>query len=135
MHFNKPRLGVGSSGEHYELSRFCNKIDISVVGGASKLLKFFYNTYGQIKLVSYADRRWSEGSIYDTLGFTQTRVNKPNYWYVINNKRVHRFNYRKTMLKKEGFDTTDKTEREIMLSRGIYRIYDCGTITYEKSPE
>ena len=135
MHFNKPRLGVGSSGEHYELSRFCNKIDISVVGGASKLLKFFYNTYGQIKLVSYADRRWSEGSIYDTLGFTQTRVNKPNYWYVVNNKRVHRFNYRKTMLKKEGFDTTDKTEREIMLSRGIYRIYDCGTITYEKSPE
>jgi hypothetical protein len=135
MHFNKPRLGVGSSGEHYELSRFCNKIDTSVVGGASKLLKFFYNTYGQIKLISYADRRWSEGSIYDTLGFTQTRINKPNYWYVVNNKRAHRFNFRKSMLRKEGFDTTNSTEREIMLSRGIYRIYDCGTITYEKSPE
>jgi hypothetical protein len=39
------------------------------------------------------------------------------------------------MLRKEGFDTIDKTEREIMQSRGIYRIYDCGTITYEKSPE
>jgi hypothetical protein len=135
MHFNKPRLGVGSSGEHYELSRFCNKMDTSVIGGASKLLKFFYKTYGQIKLISYADKRWSEGSIYDTLGFTQTRVNKPNYWYVINNKRVHRFNFRKSMLRKEGFDTTNSTEREIMLSRGIYRIYDCGTITYEKSPE
>lgn len=135
MHFNKPRLGVGSSGEHYELSRFCNKMDTSVIGGASKLLKFFYKTYGQIKLISYADKRWSEGSIYDTLGFTQTRVNKPNYWYVINNKRVHRFNFRKSMLRKEGFDTTNCTEREIMLSRGIYRIYDCGTITYEKSPE
>ena len=40
------------------------------------------------------------------------------------------FNYRKDKLISEGFDP-NKTEHEIMLERGIYRIYDCGCKVYE----
>jgi hypothetical protein len=57
-------------------------------------------------------------------------VTKPNYFYLVNDKRENRFNYRKDMLVKEGFDK-NKTEHDIMLERKIYRIYDCGSICFK----
>ena len=131
MCFNKPRSGIGSKYDGYELSRFCNKLDTTVIGSASKLLKYFENMYQPKEIKSYADLRWSEGNLYKTLGFELNHINEPNYWYIINNQRKHRFNYRKSLLINEGFDAS-KTEREIMFERGIYRIYDCGTLSYSK---
>jgi hypothetical protein len=133
MCFNKPRLGVGIGYDGHELSRFCNKLDINVIGGASKLLSHFIKDNSPNKIISYADMRWSSGDLYDTLGFIESHKNKPNYWYVVGKQRKHRFGFRKEILKKNGFDTTNKTEHEIMLERKMYRIYDCGTITYSKS--
>ena len=74
--------------------------------------------------------RWSDGNVYEKIGFTLSHVSKPNYFYIVNNVRKNRFNYRKDKLISEGFDP-NKTEHEIMLERGIYRIYDCGCKAYE----
>jgi hypothetical protein len=130
MLFGKPRLGIGKKYDGYELTRFCNKLDTTVIGGASKLLKYFIKIYNPKQIVSYADRRWSQGDLYSNLGFTEITKNKPNYWYIIGKSRKHRFAFRKDILIKEGFDNS-KSEHEIMLERGIYRVYDCGTITYK----
>ena len=132
MTFNKPRLGIGAVYDGYELSRFCNKLNTSVVGGADKLLSYFVKTYNPKQIISYADRRWSQGGLYTKLGFTEVGKNKPNYWYIIGKVRKHRFGFRKDILKNDGFDTINKTEHQIMLDRKIYRIYDCGTITFSK---
>jgi len=134
MTFTKPRLGIGSHHSGYELSRFCNKTDTIVVGGADKLINHFIKKYHPNQIISYADRRWSRGDLYRKLGFTQTNINKPNYWYIIGKKRVHRMNFRKEKLKKEGFDIK-LTEKQIMVSRNIERIYDCGTIVFLKKFE
>jgi hypothetical protein len=130
MIFNKSRLGIGKKHDGYELSRFCNKLNFSVVGGASKLLKHFIKEYNPKTIISYADRRWSQGDLYKSLKFKEISINKPNYWYIFGKHRKHRFGFRKDKLIKEGYDG-NKTEHEIMLDRGIYRIYDCGTITYK----
>jgi hypothetical protein len=131
MHFNKPRLGIGGRFNGYELSRFCNKLDTAVVGGASKLFKYFVSQYNPTEIRTYADKRWSQGEIYEKLGFNLSHVNKPNYTYVINNKRINRFNFSKKTLKECGYDVDNKTEHQIMLERSIYRVYDCGTISYK----
>ena len=68
--------------------------------------------------------------MYKKLGFEKKTHSKPNYWYVINNLRYYRFNFRKSILIKNGYDK-NKTEKEIMFERGIYRIYDCGNIRWE----
>ena len=115
----------------YELLRFCNKLNTSVVGGASKLLKHFIKIKRPLKIISYADRRWSDGHLYETLGFTHTHDSRPNYFYVVGQHRENRFKYRKGELVKQGFDSS-KSEHEIMLERKIYRIYDCGTMVFEK---
>lgn len=115
----------------WELLRFCNKLNTSVVGGASKLLKYFINIAHPHKIISYADKRWSDGNLYEKLGFIHTHDSKPNYFYVIGQHRENRFKYRKGELVKKGF-SSDKSEHEIMKEQGFYRIYDCGTMVYEK---
>ncbi len=131
MLFGKPRLGIGQKHDGYELTRFCNKLNTSIIGGADKLLKNFVKTYDPKKIVSYADKRWSQGELYEKLGFIKSHINKPNYSYIIGKNRLHRFNFRKQKLKEA--ENSNKTGHQIMLDRGIYRIYDCGTITYKKN--
>lgn len=135
MTFGRRRNCLGKRKENkkdneYELLRFCNKIDTTVIGGASRLLKYFINSIRPENIVSYADRRWSVGELYKRLGFKETNKSAPSYFYVIGDKRYNRFSFRKDVLVKEGYDK-NKSEHEIMLERNIYRIYDCGTIVYK----
>jgi hypothetical protein len=132
MTFGKGRIALGGKSNQYELLRFCNKLDTIVIGGADKLLKYFIKNYQPKEIISYADRRWSKGDLYEKLGFEKKHNSQPNYWYIINNRREYRFGYRKSILVKKGFDQ-NKTEHKIMLDRGIYRIYDCGNIAYKKT--
>lgn len=131
MTFGPLRVNLGSHGSNgnWELVRFCNKLNTSVVGGASKLLKYFQRHYDYSRIVSYCDKRWSTGSIYKTLGFVHDHDSKPNYFYVVGSMRKNRFQYRKSELVKQGYPA-DKSEHEIMLERKIYRIYDCGTMVF-----
>lgn len=130
MTFSKGRILMGGKNSEWELTRFCNKIDTNVIGGANKLLNYFLKTYLPIKIISYSDIRLFSGNMYEMLGFKRISQSSPNYWYVINGLRYYRFNFRKSILVKEGFDK-NKTEREIMFDRKIYRIYDCGHIRWE----
>ena len=131
MTFGNLRKNLNSKSEEgkYELFRFCNKLNTTVIGGANKLLKYFIGIYNPKEIISYADRRWSTGNLYEKLGFSFIHNSEPNYFYILNNKREYRFKYRKDVLVKNGFDK-DKTEKEIMLERGIYRIYDSGNKKY-----
>lgn len=131
MTFGALRKNLGSKKKEgvWELLRFCNLGGFSVVGGASKLLNYFIEKYSPKKVVSYCDRRWSNGDIYKKIGFKLDSATKPNYYYVKNNRRENRFKYRKDVLVKEGFDPS-KSEASIMCERGFYRIYDCGSFRF-----
>jgi hypothetical protein len=132
MTFGKLRNVLGNKinidGE-YEMLRFCNKLNTQVIGGASKLYTYFKNTYKPIKVISFANRRYSNGNLYNQLGFKLEYNTVPNYWYVLNKTRKHRFLYRKDILIKQGFDAS-KTEHQIMSERKIPRIYDCGNMKF-----
>jgi len=132
MTFGNLRRSMGQSNtkDTYEMLRFCNKLNINVIGGASRLFKYFINKFEPKELISYADRSWSSGNLYEKIGFKLSGKTRPNYSYVIGNKRHYRFNFRKDKLVKDGFDS-NKTEREIMLERKIYRIYNSGHLRYK----
>jgi hypothetical protein len=132
MTFGNRRVAMGKKTtnlDEYELLRFCNKLNTNVIGGASKLFKYFINNFKPKEITTYADRSISQGKLYETLGFISQGKTPPNYYYIIDEIRKHRFNFRKDKLVKEGFDPY-KTEREIMLERKIYRIYDSGNLKY-----
>ena len=78
MTFGKCRF---DKKHEWELLRFCNKLGYHIPGAASKLLKHFEHGCKPKSLVSYADRRWSQGKLYRALGFKLDHVSPPNYWY------------------------------------------------------
>ena len=132
MTFGDKRKNLGSKSitDNYELLRFCNKLNTSVIGGASKLLKYFIKTYNPQEIISYADRRWSIGKLYETLNFKFSHESQPNYFYVFGDKKKNRFNFRKNILIEKYNCPENMTEHEFCLSQKWYRIYDCGTLVY-----
>jgi len=134
MSFGNYRVSMGkkiTNKNEYELLRFCNKLNTNIIGGASKIFKYFVDTYKPKEIITYADRSWSQGDLYKTLGFKFISKTQPNYYYIIEGLRHHRFNFRKDKLIKEGYDAK-KTEHEIMLERKIYRIYNSGNLKFKK---
>ena len=110
----------------WNLSRFCNKLNTNVIGGAGKLLNYFIKNYKPKRIVSYADKDWSIGDLYYTLGFENIGSNGSDYKYIIDNKRVHKSRYRKSRL------NTKLTESQQMQISCINKIYDCGKIKFER---
>ena len=126
MTFGKNRFGAG-----FELLRFCTTKMLSVVGGASRLFRHFVDSHPEVtEMVSFADRRWSgPDAFYPKLGFKLDGKTAPGYSYIVNNVRHNRMEFTKKRLVEAGF-SPEMTEHEIMLSRKIYRIYDCGNWRY-----
>lgn len=117
-----------------ELLRYCTLPDVTVVGGAGKLFTEYVRNYHPDEVVSFADRRWSGvNAFYDKIGFQFDGVTQPSYYYVMGEDIINRMACQKHKLVAQGFDP-NKTEHEIMLERGIYRIYDCGNYKYVWRP-
>lgn len=128
MTFSKPNIAKGKSKSGvWELNRFCSSKN--VIGGASKLFKNFIKQEDPISVFSYCDLRWGNGKIYDIIGMEFDSFTPLNYFYIVNNKRKHRYNFTKHKLVKMGYNKK-KTEKQIMHERGINHIYDCGNAKY-----
>lgn len=125
---NRINLGGHASVGSWELLRFCNRLNTTVIGGAQKLFKHFIKNNYCRQVLSYADRSWTvfKGSVYEKLGFSLEGVTPPNYHYFKGNKRYNRFTFRKDRLIAQGYDPS-LTEREIMSSQKYRRIYDSGS--------
>lgn len=133
MTFSKPRVNMGGKNhkQQWELVRFCNKLNIRVVGGASKLLKYFINTYQPTSIVSFSMNDISDGNLYKILGFETDDKLTHSYWYIDPKtlKRYHRTSFTKSTIVKKGWrDKIDNTwtEKQVMEEQGYFCIYDSG---------
>jgi len=109
----------------WELNRFCTHSDFVISGIASKLLEYFKKNYDWHKIFSYADRRWSDGNLYEKLGFELEHVTQPNYWYIRDFQRTHRF-----ALRKRPDEPKDIPEYILRLQEGYIRVWDCGNLKF-----
>lgn len=107
----------------------CNKLYTNVIGGASKLFKHFLVDHPEIKeVISFADKRWSNGNLYEKLNFKLVNISKPSYFYVIDKIRYNRINFQKHKLIN---NTNNLSEHDYMFNNKFYRIYDCGSLKYK----
>ena len=134
MTFSNPRISLGGNSNVkniYELSRYASSSYI--IGGASKLIKFFKEKFTPKEIYSYSDNRWTDpnNNMYLKMGFTKSKTSSPNYFYTKNYLiRLHRYNFNKFKLKNMGADTKNKTEFQIMEEMKYTKIWDCGTTKY-----
>lgn len=120
MLFKKRSEGV------YELTRYST--NYIVLGGFQKLLTHFKKNNNWQEIITFADLRWHSGEVYEKSGFILDKTLLPDYEYVINGKRYHKFNFRHKGIKQKFPDKYDPllTESENMDKIGIPKIYDCG---------
>lgn len=116
--FGKAYFGKGKY--EYEVIRGATTLGITVIGGASKIWKYFIDNYKPNSCVYYVDYNYFNGnSLLNLLGmkFIKTQLGFKNY-YVLENKIKNR-------------DPLDnKRIKELYESGDIIKIYNAGTKVY-----
>jgi hypothetical protein len=112
-----------------EMIRFCNKLNISVIGGFSKILNYYIHNYNYEKIISYADISHSMGDLYLKNSFILEKITEVGYYWCNNGKKYNRFNFRKSKLVSEG-NNPNETENDIMRKMRYYKLYNCGNYKF-----
>lgn len=140
--FHKEDLvGVIDMGRHHRrkdkdsavLTRLCFKTGVQVIGGSGKLFKIcvdWCRDNGKKKIISWSDNRYSDGSVYERLGFKKECELPPDYQYVNMNNPKIRIS-KQSQSKKQSMCPPEMTELEWANSRGLSRIWDCGKTRWE----
>lgn len=121
--FGRPRF---SSNYDWELVRECSKKDVSIVGGKSKLFRYFQENYNPKSIVSYCDAALFSGDSYLKCGMTLKQWNDPGYVWCKQHTALSRYKCQKHKLLKLHPECVNMTEPEIMHSLGFAKLYDCG---------
>ena len=137
MTFGATRHTIGKHDDNtWELLRYCSKLDTSVVGGASKLFKYFIKTYNPTRVISFSDVAHTTGNLYPILGFKYLYTSEPGYVWVDTktNKAYNRINAQKQNIKKFLKDDSvdlSLSESQIMKAHGFVKVYDSGNKLWE----
>jgi hypothetical protein len=122
MTFSKPREEDRKNNGYMILSRFSSKGRIN--GAANKLLRYYIKQYKPTGIISYSNNMYSDGKLYNTLGFKMAVDRRPDYKYV-EKEQI-------TIKHKTNFSTSKLgiPEREFTENNNYLRLYDCGTKTW-----
>jgi len=123
--------------ESHELIRLATRRNTIVVGGLSRLLNRARDDLSLRRLLSYVDRRYSNGRAYSTNGFQHVLDTEPNYFYTTGDKSqplMYRQSFQKHKLenKLDNFNP-NLSECQNMFSHGWRRIWDAGHMKFIKS--
>ena len=95
----------GKEISSYEWTRYASLPDMRVSGGMGKLLKAFIDDVHPDDIMSYADLEWSEGRVYETLGF-QAELGKEAVDFVVDVRTWERSPIKSGMTAGEGSGMT-----------------------------
>lgn len=112
-------------GDTYELTRHATSK--RVIGALGKTVKFFGKD-----CYTFCDLSRYSGDSYLKADFVTSDHLNPDYKYIVNGKREHKFLWRRDSIKSKRPDVYDEdsSEREMMEKAGYYRIWDCGKVRY-----
>jgi hypothetical protein len=132
MSFGKPRF---NKKYEYEMIRECSKADYDIIGGKSKLLKYFIRKYNPKSIISYCEKNKFTGKSYIDLGFSLIRETPSDYKYYLSSERWSKphshieFQKHKLADKLKDFDSS-LTEKKNMFNNKNYAIYDYGNFVF-----
>ena len=129
MTFGKSRYNKNYS---VELLRMATKRGYRVIGGASRLFKFFVNTYEVSNIISYCDLSKFTGAVYEKIGMKFLHRTPPQEVWSKGNQKITA-----NLLRQRGFDQLFGTSfgkgtnnEQLMLEHGWLPVYDCGQAVY-----
>lgn len=122
----------GTDGKVLNIIRYATSEN--VVGGFTKLLSWAEKTYKPESFITFADHGVSDGGLYGNNDFEIDKVLSPDYMYIVNGERKHKFGYRLKRFKNDPDLLWEEglTERELAKLNGLERIWDSGKTRYRK---
>ena len=114
----------------FYLTRYATSLQ--VVGGFSKLLKYFIKNFEYSEIVTFSDNMISNGNLYKNNGFDYDKELPPDYMYVVKGLREHKFNYRLSRFKKDSnlLWVDGLSESKLALLNKINKCWDAGKIRW-----
>lgn len=116
----------------YNIVRYATSSN--VVGGFTKLLKYAEFLLTPKGFVTFSDNTISNGNLYKANGFVEDRELRPDYSYIVNKQRRHKFSYRlkrfrndPKLIWKEGL-----SESELAKINKLDKVWDAGKIRWIK---
>jgi very-short-patch-repair endonuclease len=103
-------------GNNWEISRFCNVTNTTVVGGFSKILSFFTEKFAPDSLMTFIDLRYGSGEYLSEIGFKKIKAFKSFKW-TDGSSLFHRMMFPSN----SGYD------------KGLYKVWDCGQLKFIKT--
>lgn len=100
---------------NFEILRFCNKINLNIIGGFDKLLSYVISEFDPNKIISFVDRRYYNGSTYLKFGFKHIGNTEPNCYH-----------FKRNELKRHPIISTND-----IIPNSHLKIYDCGYMKFE----
>jgi hypothetical protein len=117
----------------WEICRFANVTGSNVCGGFQRMLSHFIRTYNPSSIVTYADKRYSDGRLYRNFGMMEVPNDALNYFYFDKHEMVRysRHKFQKHKLSKI-LPTYNKelSESDNMKLAGYEKIWDCGNYKF-----
>lgn len=125
---------ASTQGLTLEISRYATSC--RVPGGFTKLLSHVERVLFPSRIVTFADHCISDGGLYAQNGFTAEKELKPDYRYLINKQRAHKFGYRLERFRTDPqlLWEPELTETQLAALNGLHRIYDAGKTRWVKTP-
>lgn len=115
----------------WEIMRFATIKYHVVIGGFTKLLKYFINNFNPSQILTYVDRRYSDGGIYKKSGFVLDGITPPNYFYIKSSSLFSRQKFQKKKLKFKLDDFNNNLSEAVnMFNNGYRRIWDAGNFRF-----
>lgn len=134
-------ISFGKSRFHshyeFEIIRMATCLNTVVVGGASKILNYFFQNFSN-SVHTYAEKMLGDGNVYKELGFHFLNNTKPGYFWYRNGEIVSRHDSQKHKLHLLFEDLSDDelmgTETSIMTKRGFVKVFDMGNTSWGLNP-
>ena len=118
------------------LTRFCNKINTTVIGGFTKLLKHFIRNNNYNEIITFSDNMYSYGELYENNGFEKVSEVGISYFYIYDGVKYHKSRFRKEKiidLFELDSSELDKTESQLAEENGLLKVYDSGKTKWKLS--
>lgn len=131
MTFGKSRF---DTNHEWELLRYASIFNTTIVGGATKMFKWFITNINPASVVSYCSVNWNTGSVYKIMGFEHSYRSPPGYYYFETKNPLRLWSRNKFQKHKQAkiLETFDPqlTEWQNMVNNNYDRIWNCGNDVY-----
>jgi hypothetical protein len=74
----------------WKLTRYSSELNINIINGANKLLRYFINKTKPKVIISNINRRYNIDNFHKKSGFKLLKITKPNYFYIKGDRQYNK---------------------------------------------